>query len=1039
MREVLADVLDAAPADRVSLLETACATDSGLREELDALLPPTVRLEALLDLPPAPTLAAGLRGGSGSRDLAARLSPGSTVGPYEIVRPLGAGGMGEVYLAADPRLGRQVALKCVSSRIAGDPSARARTLREARAAARLTHPAIAGIYDVLDHDDGTVVIVMEYVEGQSLAERLKRGPLETLEAVDIAVAVAEALTHAHDAGIVHCDIKPANIQLTRGGRVKVLDFGIARSLFQAPDAPTATSDHAPRIAGTPGYMSPEQALGRAVDGRSDVFSLGVVLFEMLAGRRPFEARDRWLEPLQAVLGEATDDVDRLRGRVSAGLLPVLQRALQREPGRRFGTAQELLEALRHVRLALAGGSWRERLRRRGTVVAALFLGAALALAAYAWREWTAPSSMQIAPLAARWYEQGVAALQEGAYLQAARALERAAQIDAGYPLTWARLGEAQLELDQEAAARRSLLRASSLIQDRSRLPVDDRLALEGAMALAGRDAATALRAYGELTRRYPSSAPLLLDLGRAQEAAGAASEARESYRRASTLDPDNPAPHLRLGVINARLQNIEEAEAAFAKAEDLYRARSRIEGVATVLYERGFMLHRLDRPGEAQAALERARQLAMSIESPSLVAAIAFKMSSVAGSQGRFAEAEKLAAEARRQSQDFEALHAFGLVDVGNVYLYDDRPDAAEATFREARDRAVRAGAARAEARARLALAAVLVARGSVDESEAEAKAALAYYERTGFVAQQTLARTVLIRAQERKGDLAGAHSNYEALLRSAQQRGGQHDIAEAHFSLCGVLLLRERYAAALDHCERSLEGFVALESPYDITHARLRRASLLWRVGRLEDAEAELAAPFAPQRGTGESTASLERARAQHRAAIALARGRPADAARIARTALGRRDGADDELQAELRRLLALALARSGRPAEAHPIIDMARQAAGSDDPMLTSGIGLARIEILLALQRHQEALSAAGPLAEGFSRQERHESAWLAASLAAEAAAALGRAADAARWTGQAERARTQLAAQFDADGWRVYTERADVRRLRGRGAGA
>ena len=1037
MREVLADVLDAAPADRASLLETACATDSDLRQQLDALLPPTVRLGALLELPPAPTLAAGLRRRSGSREVPARLSAGSRIGPYEIVRPLGAGGMGEVYLAADPRLGRQVALKCVSRRIAADPLARARTFREARAAARLSHPAIAGVFDVLDHDDGTVVIVMEYVEGQSLGDRLKRGPCGPLEAVDVAIAVADALTHAHEAGIVHCDIKPANIQLTRGG-VKVLDFGIARSLFQTADAPTATSDHVPRIAGTPGYMSPEQALGRPVDGRSDVFSLGVVLFEMLAGRRPFEAADRWLEPLQAVLAEAKD-IERLRGRLPAGLLGILQRALQRDPDRRFGTAQELLEALRLVRPTLVPRSWQETLRRPRVMAAALAVVAAAALTVYAWREWTAPGSMAIAPLAARWYEQGVAALQEGAYLQAARALERAAQIDAAYPLTWARLGEAQLELDQEGAARQSLLRASSLIPNRSRLPADDRLALEGAMALAGRDADTALGAYGALTERHPSTAPHLLDLGRAQEAASATAEARETYRRASALDPDNPAPHLRLGIINARLQDIEEAEQAFAKAEELYRARSRIEGVATALYERGVMLHRIDRAAEARAVLERARQLAESIESPYLLAAIAFKSSSVAGSQGRFAEAEKLALEARQLSRDFDALHAFGLVDVGNVYLYDDRPDAAEATFREARNRAMRAGASRAEARARLALAALLVARGGVDESEAEAKAALTYYERTGFVAQQTLARTVLIRAQERKGDLAGAQANYEALLRSAGERGSRHDLAEAHYSLCGVLLHRERYAAALDHCERGLQGFVALESPYDIAHAMLRRADLLRRLGRLDDAERELAALFAPGSGTGESTASLERARAQQRANVALARDHVAEAARIARAAL-RRDGADEELQAGLRRLLALALARSGRPAEAQPLIDQARQgAAGSDDLMLRSQIELARADILLALHRHEEALGLAAPLAEGFDRQERHESAWLAASLAAAAATGLGRAGDAARWQREAERARAQFAAQFTADGWRVYTERADVGRLLRKGAGA
>ena len=230
------------------------------------------------------------------------LASGTHLGTYEVIGLLGAGGMGEVYRARDTKLGRHVALKTLPDRLTHDAERLARFRREAHVLAALNHPHIAGIYG-FEEADGQRFLVLELVEGETLAARLEQGPLPVGEALAIAREIAEALEAAHEKGIIHRDLKPANIALTPHDRVKVLDFGLAKAADAAatPDgsdpvsSPTVTSPAMLTglgvILGTAAYMSPEQARGRAADKRSDVWSFGCVLFEMLSGKRAFEGQD----------------------------------------------------------------------------------------------------------------------------------------------------------------------------------------------------------------------------------------------------------------------------------------------------------------------------------------------------------------------------------------------------------------------------------------------------------------------------------------------------------------------------------------------------------------------------------------------------------------------------------------------------------------------------------------------------------------------------------------------------------------------------
>ena len=278
---------------------------------------------------------------------------GQVVGPYRVLAKLGEGGMGEVFLAEDTRLRRRVALKAVAARHAAQPEARQRLLREARAVAALNHPNIAAIHDVIEVDDN-LCIVMEFVDGTSLDEVVRSGPLPVRRALRIGIELSEAVATAHDHGVVHRDLKPSNVRLTTTGHVKVLDFGLARTLQiddggagDGADGTTTALTKVHQFIGTPAYMAPEQLRGERGDQHSDVYGLGVVLFELLTGTRPFRASSTLDLAVQA-LTRGVPDVRALRPDTPADLAAIVARATARDAHDRIASARELCDLLRDV-------------------------------------------------------------------------------------------------------------------------------------------------------------------------------------------------------------------------------------------------------------------------------------------------------------------------------------------------------------------------------------------------------------------------------------------------------------------------------------------------------------------------------------------------------------------------------------------------------------------------------------------------------------------------------------------------------------------
>ena len=280
------------------------------------------------------------------------LTPGTRLGPYEVIGPIGAGGMGEVYRARDAKLNRFVAIKVLPGQFAADPDRLARFEREAQAIAALSHPGILAIHD-FGRANGVTDAVMELLEGSTLRERLESGPLPPRRAIELAIQIVRALAAAHDKGIVHRDLKPENIFVTADGHVKILDFGLARLIPSSAETAAATTQARTAdglVLGSPGYMSPEQVRGAAADHRSDIFSFGAVLYEMLTGTHAFRGGSA-VETMNAILKEDPPTLTLSDMRLAPALNRTIHHCLEKEPAERFQSARDLtfdLDALRRL-------------------------------------------------------------------------------------------------------------------------------------------------------------------------------------------------------------------------------------------------------------------------------------------------------------------------------------------------------------------------------------------------------------------------------------------------------------------------------------------------------------------------------------------------------------------------------------------------------------------------------------------------------------------------------------------------------------------
>jgi|RhiMethySRZTD1v2_1073278.scaffolds.fasta_scaffold01626_17 serine/threonine protein kinase len=342
--EIYASALKRAPAQRADYLDRVCGDNRSLRSRIEALLE-----SHSLDLGQTQTVA----GEAVSRETAITTADtslaGRQIGTYAIRRELGRGGMGVVYLAHDMRLSRTVAIKALSPTYSHSPDVRERLLNEAKMAAALSHPGIATVY-ALEEIDGELYLACEYVPGAPLRALLESGPLPIAEVIDIGAQLARALAEAHTKGIVHRDIKPENVIKTPSGVVKVLDFGLARAEYAAQARLTQSG----MLVGTPAYLAPEQALGKDADFRTDIFALGLLMYELASGINPFAAKS-----IAATIARIVDEDPPPLSEVQPNSVPeldrIIRRCLRKDPVARYRSTQEIITDLERLRADLAAG------------------------------------------------------------------------------------------------------------------------------------------------------------------------------------------------------------------------------------------------------------------------------------------------------------------------------------------------------------------------------------------------------------------------------------------------------------------------------------------------------------------------------------------------------------------------------------------------------------------------------------------------------------------------------------------------------------
>src|SRR6184192_4064180 len=398
IEQIFRAALDQEPDQISAFLDKACEGDEVLRRKVEALLASRQRVGSFIE-----TSAVGIATRiieNGQADLLV----GQTFGHYKISKRIGSGGMGEVYLATDVTAGRKAALKLLPMRFTGDAERLKRFQQEARAVVALNHPNILTVYEI-GEDHPTHYIASELIEGETLRQRLTRGRIQVSEAVDVAIQVASALAAAHQAGIVHRDIKPENIMLRPDGYVKVLDFGIAKLAEQ--ELPTSmprdealllVETNLGAVLGTVRYMSPEQACGEHVDQSTDIWSLGVVLYEMLTGHAPFTG-DTSQDVMFSILEKEPPPLTRYIARAPAELQQIISKALRKDRSQRYRSLHELLQALKDLRRKLeaeleraAAPLWLRWARSPAALVLILAI-AALALALPFYRHRNLPTSL----------------------------------------------------------------------------------------------------------------------------------------------------------------------------------------------------------------------------------------------------------------------------------------------------------------------------------------------------------------------------------------------------------------------------------------------------------------------------------------------------------------------------------------------------------------------------------------------------------------------------------------------------------------------
>lgn len=757
---------------------------------------------------------------------------------FRIVRHVGDGGMGTVYEAMDLEMGR-IALKTIRADAASSPDALARFKKEVLLARKVSGPHICRIHEWFATDSHQGFLTMEFLEGMTLADKLREsGPFQWREAKTIALEICAGLQTIHDAGIIHRDLKCRNIMLAKrngGNRAVLMDFGLAREFTRIGSGETTRSTPDIAIVGTPDYMAPEQFEGKDLSPATDIYALGIVLYELVTAKHPYAAST----PIEAAIHRARRPApaSAIQRKLPRNWDRIIDCCLEYEPSRRYSSASEVARELR------AGPVNLGNLRKDRPWV--LRLAAVLALAGVAWFAylwWHSRQYYRPGAEAQRWYNSGVSALREGSYLKATRLLTTAIDQDQQYAMAHARLAEAWADLDFDGNAQREMLIATA--GERRLTPLDSEY-MNAIRATLTRNFPEAVVLYGRILHELPDTEKPAgyVDLGRAEERAGNPQKALEDYGRAAGLDKDNAAAYMNLAVLNSRLNKTADANQAFSHAESIFTAKMDQEGLANLDYERGYAANVSGNLTQATLFLQKSLEEAKGIPSVQLQIRALVQLSSVASRQIPIERAIDFAQQAIKLARDNQldawAANGFSRLATARIMQGSEHFPEAESAVQEALQIAQQTQQPRAEALANMVLASLRDQQNRADEVIAPAQAALNFYQHNGYFEPAARASLLLMRSQVKEGNYQEAAQSGNNLLALAMQSKIHNLQMQAEEAVGDLALEMERYPDALAHY---LKAWNLADSPNYRAYQSLNCADSLWRLGRYAESDVKLA-----------------------------------------------------------------------------------------------------------------------------------------------------------------------------------------------------
>lgn len=970
VKEIFESALEVPSQERPAFLDRACAGHSALREEVERLLRSDAEADGFLN---APLL-----------ECRYSLSIGEVIGArYEIMRLLGRGGMGEVYEAKDRLLGERIALKTLRSDLASNQGVLRRFQREIQFARKVTHPNVCRVFEVGVHElpegrgRSLHFFTMQLLEGETLAARIRRtGRLSKAAAFSLALQLAEGLQAAHAAGVIHRDFKSGNVILTPasgGERAVITDFGLAlvNPAARANDS-TATITGG-QIVGTLAYMSPEQLTGGAITTASDIYSFGIVLYEMATGHVPFD--DRHL--INAAVQRASGKIPGLRND-APDLDPhwesAIVRCLQPDPKRRFRSAADLADRFREGFWRIPQPDWTRR-QWAGAVISGVLVLSGLVGSWY----WT-HRPYQPNATALSWYEKGVAGVHATTYEAAKNALEQAIAADPNYAPSYSYLAVALDELEYTGRARDEILEALAVLQ-KHRHRQQDILHVTAAQYTLSRNFELAQPAIDELASlargdEKPAAALEQAMLAVKRDRTPLAISTLESILRQA---PAYAGARLRLAFLYARQRKNEAALESYQQAETLFRAANNFDGVVESLFQRGVFFSRANRNQEAISVMQQAFAIARDTGDMHHEIRLQMALGTAYANLGQTSQALEAVRKGIQQAEDnhMENAAAVALLDLGNVYFVRGEENAAERYFEKGLEFAKQIRSQRIQARAMLSLGSLRVQYDRPQEALPYIQSALPFYQQGNYLRETTQGLILLGTTQGSVGQL----SESERTLRQAVAYGDRLQDPEqaglAHGHLAEVLRSRGSLPEALVEQNRALQAYASSRGGLSAAFGYAALARIQWRLGQYPDAIEALSKAKTRQQAIAGSQSNLKASLAYAEAELEYSRGHWPAALGLARQALEFHGGTGDDLDAQL--LIGLSSIRMGNTPNRTAQVRKILQSDQEKGRNLAAALGqLALAEAQWESDHQDQARELAEAARAYFEPQEAWESVW-------------------------------------------------------------